>query len=283
MHHRQPRPRGRRRCDQRHAGRAWRADVLVPRRRPRLFPGERPWSDGHLLRRPRGQRARRGRRAAPHLRLRRVRRRHRVRRVGHQRPGRAARCDAGRRGAAHGSQPVASRALHRAAGGALVHGSRRVGHAGLAAEAARLRPVEALPPRDGGARRPACRVRLGLLPRVPGARGHGLPRLLHEPARVGRIRRGLPPRGREGLGREGLHRPDDRAGPGHRAHWRGRHRAHGHRRRLVRRLHDQLGDRAHEPFLGRGVDALDLEPRQRVLAARHRPVGRARAWAAAVA
>src|SRR6266576_100296 len=180
-------------------------------------------------------------------------------------------------------EPVDARPLRGPARAGVLHRAGRVEARRLGAQAARLRPEPPPPDRAGDSRRPARPVRLVVLPRAADPGRDGLRRLLHEPTRFLRIRRALPPRRRAGLGGPRLPRhlvvarSDDRA--------RRLHRCEPARRRwrLLRRLHDQLDHRPDQPFLGCGLDALDLQPRQRVLAARHRAVGGPAAWPATLA
>ena len=97
-----------------------------------------------------------------------------------------------------------------------------------------------------GPRRPARRVgrrlELSLEPRAVG--GAGLRRRPAESARQHRLRPEVRRRNQRRLGRQVLRRPDGRPGLSGEAALH-RHRAHGRRRRLVRRLHDELVRRAH--------------------------------------
>src|SRR5438105_3196674 len=129
--------------------------------------------------------------------------------------------------------------------------------------------------------------RIDVLASVPGAPavpgGHGIGRLRPEPARLRRLRGAFPGRGRARSGRQGLHRHNELARPGHRAHRLQRCQASGGGRRLVWRLHDQLDHRPHGSLRRRGGNAFDIQPGERVLAARHRAMGHAPDGATAVA
>ena len=178
---------------------------------------------------------------------------------------------------------MAARSVRRATGAGVLLRARRLEVGGLGSQAGGPRPQPRVSDGDGNPRWAPRPVRMDLLPRATGPGGNGLRRLLYEPARLRRLRRALPPRRRARLGRQGLSRPDELARPAHRPQGLHRHQPDGRRRGFVRRLHDQLDHRPDEPILRRRLDAVDLQPGERVLAARHRPVGHPPARSAAVA
>ena len=129
-----------------------------------------------------------------------------------------------------------------------------------AEDGARVRAWLALPDgasaaRPGAAaavdpRRPARLVERLVLALEPVARRRpGVRRAAARPGAVHRLRPGLHPPRLGQLGRRAVHRPDGDHRRGRRAR---RHRRDPHRRdgRLVRRLHGQLGRRAHRPVPG---------------------------------
>src|SRR5438067_787549 len=230
-----------------------REPVLVPcrrRRRPRRDARRPSARDGDA--RPRG----------PLL-----RRRHRDRDVTWRGRDRAA-----RRRHARGHRPerrAAAWAVHRRARGRALHRRRRLGHRGLAAEAARLRRGADLAARPGGPRGAPRRVRALVLPRVPGAGRPRLRRALHESTRQPRVRRPLRAGLRRRLGRQGLPGPHGRPRP-RRAAGLGRPRPAIRHRGQLRRVHDQLDRRPHRPVQGRGDTAQHQQQHQRVRHERYR-------------
>ena len=157
-----------------------------------------------------------------------------------------------------------ARALHRRLGGR--HRGRRV-----ARPAGRLRGGQALSGAAHDPRRPVRAVRHRLLRRGPGLRGRRLRGALREPARrlrplggVGACDPRPDRRAGAGLGHGRLRRPDGRRRHGARALRLPRPRADGRPRRLVRRLHDLLDRRPHEPLQGRALGARRQPPRQRI-------------------
>ena len=111
------------------------------------------------------------------------------------------------RGAVEAAQLVAGRAR-------AVQGRRRLGRRRLLHEADRLASRQEISDGPEHPRRPGRHVRLRLVPRVPGLRGARLGGVLHQPARLDRLRREVRARHRAELGRQGLRRRHERRGRG---------------------------------------------------------------------
>ncbi|CAA9311307.1 MAG: Acylamino-acid-releasing enzyme, partial [uncultured Gemmatimonadaceae bacterium] len=153
-----------------------------------------------------------------------------------------------------GERRRAGREVPRHHRGGALQERRRAPHPGVAREAARLRPVAQVPAHARDPRRAARDVQRGVQLRAAGARGQRLPRALHQPARLHRLRQRLRQRHQERLPGEGLRRPHGRRRHGDRAR-RGRPAADVRLRLLGRRRAHLVDRRAHQPLRG-GVGQL---------------------------
>ncbi|CAA9298643.1 MAG: Acylamino-acid-releasing enzyme, partial [uncultured Gemmatimonadaceae bacterium] len=133
-------------------------------------------------------------------------------------------------------------------GGALQE-RRRARDPGVAREAAGLRPRAQVPAHARDPRRAALDVQRRVPLRAAGARGQRLPRALHQPARLHRLRQQVRQRDQERLPGEGLRRPHGRRRHGDRARARGR-APHVRLRLLGRRRAHLVDRRAHRPLRG---------------------------------
>jgi len=97
-----------------------------------------------------------------------------------------------------------------------------------------------------------------LLPRIPDARRAGLLGAVHQSARLIGLRQCVHLRDARPLGDGGLPGPDAERGCGDQPRGGG-HDPHGGARRLVRRVHDQLGGRSHQPLRRRGNRPIHLQ------------------------
>ena len=125
-------------------------------------------------------------------------------------------------------------------------------------------------------RRPGRDVRLRLVSRVPGLRVARLGGLLHQPARLDRLRREVRARHRAELGRQRLRRRHERRRRGAREVSVDRHGSPRRHRRQLRRLPDQLDRQPHQPLQGGGHASQHLQLHQRRRHARRRVRARGR-------